>query len=88
MTYLKDNKYYEDLYDKMTIDIGQRETDSLLRARELFYNKAKTKSKTEISKMEFWWNGSTGGLSSYHICCRAGKKEIPLSARGYHVIVR
>ena len=56
ITYLKDHKYYEDLYDKMTVDIGRREAGSLLRARDEFYQKVKITDQEEIKKMEFWWD--------------------------------
>lgn len=56
ITHLKDRKYYEDLYDKITVDIGRREAGSLLRAREEFYNKAKISDQEEIKTMEFWWD--------------------------------
>lgn len=56
ITYLKDRKYYEDLYDKGTIKIGRREAGSFVKARELFYEKAKIEDKAEIKKMEFWFD--------------------------------
>jgi len=56
ITHLKDRKYYEDLYDKITVDIGRREAGSLLRARDEFYTKAKLTDPEEIKKMEFWWD--------------------------------
>ncbi|HEX3568412.1 MAG TPA: hypothetical protein VHT70_01915 [Candidatus Saccharimonadales bacterium] len=55
ITHLKDRKHYEDLYDKITVDIGRREAGSLLRAREEFLKKAKITDKEELNKMDFWW---------------------------------
>lgn len=55
ITHLKDLKYYEDLYDKITVDIGRREAGSLLRAREEFLRKAKITDQEELNKMDFWW---------------------------------
>jgi predicted RNA-binding Zn-ribbon protein involved in translation (DUF1610 family) len=55
ITHLKDRTHYEDLYDKITVDIGRREAGSLLRAREEFLGKAKITDQDELSKMDFWW---------------------------------
>lgn len=55
ITHLKDRTHYEDLYDKITVDIGRREAGSLLRAREEFLDKAKITDQDELSKMDFWW---------------------------------
>lgn len=55
ITHLKDRKYYEDLYDKITVDIGRREAGNLLRAREEFLSKAKITDQEELNKMDFWW---------------------------------
>lgn len=55
ITHLKDRNYYEDLYDKITVNIGCRETGSLLRAREEFLAKAKITDQEELNKMDFWW---------------------------------
>ena len=55
ITHLKDRKHYEDLYDKITVDIGRCEAGSLLRAREEFLSKAKITDQEELNKMDFWW---------------------------------
>lgn len=55
ITHLKDYKYYDDLYDKITVEVGRREGGVLMKARDQFYEKANT-AEDELNKMEFWWN--------------------------------
>ncbi|MCA9329108.1 hypothetical protein KDA11_00525, partial [Candidatus Saccharibacteria bacterium] len=54
-THLKEREYYEDLYDKQTVEIGRRETGSFLRAREGFYREVKVKDQEEKDVLDFWW---------------------------------
>ncbi len=53
MKYLKDRKYYEDLYDRGTIAIGWREGGALRDAREEFYAKVTNPNRPDV--LEFWW---------------------------------
>jgi hypothetical protein len=55
ITHLKDRKYYEDLYDKITVKEALIEADAFLRAREQFYEKAQITDKKKLGAMEFWW---------------------------------
>ncbi|MGD8373947.1 MAG: hypothetical protein PVI21_03765 [Candidatus Woesebacteria bacterium] len=53
--HLKGRKHYEDLYDKITVDIGRREAGCLLQSRDQLYKKIKTDNKDDVNVMEFWW---------------------------------
>lgn len=55
IAHLKDYKYYEDLYDKITVEVGRREGGALVKARDQFYEKTNI-AEDEFNKMEFWWN--------------------------------
>ncbi|TXG77775.1 hypothetical protein E6P97_01010 [Patescibacteria group bacterium] len=54
-THLKTREYYEDLYDRQTVEIGRREAGSFLRAREEFYLKVQVKDQKEKDVLDFWW---------------------------------
>jgi predicted RNA-binding Zn-ribbon protein involved in translation (DUF1610 family) len=52
ITHLKDRKYYEDLYDKITVDIGREEGQKLLAVRSQIL---KTTEEKDMYATEFWF---------------------------------
>lgn len=55
ITYLKERQYYDDLYDKTTVDIGRAEGEKLLAARGEFFKKAKISEEKDVNVADFWW---------------------------------
>lgn len=51
---LKDRKYYEDLYDCITVEIGRRESGAIVTAYQSIYPKVKSESEQEAKAFEFW----------------------------------
>ena len=52
ITHLKDRQYYDDLYDKITVDIGREEGQKLLTVRSQIL---KTTEEKDLYATEFWF---------------------------------